>query len=359
MRPSSQPGSPIPVFLKEQYYRPAADGDAGDVLLHRRAADGERPRGLSPRHAHGMVPGGEAIRIGQKTEGSVIRGSAYLDWGAVRLTPPEQFADDPRAQGPKGQPVPASLPPVAANDHYGRARETDSAIVETVDAKRGSHFEKFLFYRGIGNFELPIKLVALGNDRFEVTNSADEASGALLLVRIENDRVRFTRMDPISPRSTIEVDSAGRRVDGRPACRGDGARADCRGAVRKRSPGDGQHLAHQLVRRKRHAAVVPGAGQADRRAACRSRSSPRRTSACAFSSADWKQSRRKIASGWCTRWPAAVRANSPRSEAVKAELVSLGRFAEPAIQFVIGQTSDPTTRGRLEAILAEVRAASR
>ena len=96
----------------------------------------------------------------------------------------------------KEQAVPASLPPVDANNHYGRARETDSAIVETVDAEHGSHFEKFLFYRGLGNFELPMKLTALGNDRFEITNSGDEASGALLLMRIENGLVRFTRIDP-------------------------------------------------------------------------------------------------------------------------------------------------------------------
>ncbi len=122
----------------------------------------------------------------------------------MRLTPPNQFADV-RVRDPKGKAIPASLPPVDAGDHYGRARETDSAIVETVDANRGSHFEKFLFYRGLGNFELPIKLVALGNDRFEISNSADDASGALLLVRIENGRVRFARLEPVAQHSQIEV----------------------------------------------------------------------------------------------------------------------------------------------------------
>src|SRR4051794_3248224 len=140
-----------------------------------------------------------------KADGSIeIIGRAYLDWGAIRLTPPKQFADI-RVQGPKKKAVPAPPPPVDANDHYGRARETDSAIVETVDTQHGSHFEKFLFYRGVGNFELPMKLTALGNDRFEVMNSGDETSGALLLMRIDNGLVRFTRMDPIRARSTVEV----------------------------------------------------------------------------------------------------------------------------------------------------------
>jgi hypothetical protein len=77
--------------------------------------------------------------------------------------------------------------------------------VETLDVNGGSHFEKFLFYRGLGNFDLPIKLVALGNDRFEVTNSADEPSGALLLVRIENGRIRFHVRDSVKPNSAVKL----------------------------------------------------------------------------------------------------------------------------------------------------------
>jgi hypothetical protein len=45
----------------------------------------------------------------------------------------------------------------------------------------------------------------------------------------------------------------------------------------------------------------------------------------------------------------------PTSQAVHAELRSLGRFAEPAVQSVVGQVADPATRGRLEAILSEIR----
>ncbi len=141
---------------------------------------------------------------GVNNDTSAIVGHAYLDWGAVRLTPGSQFANV-RVRAAKGKAIPASLPPVDAGDHYGRARETDSAIVETVDANSGSHFEKFLFYRGLGNFELPIKLAALGNDCFEVSNSGEEASGALLLVRIDNGRVRIARLEPVGRHSQIEV----------------------------------------------------------------------------------------------------------------------------------------------------------
>jgi hypothetical protein len=47
----------------------------------------------------------------------------------------------------------------------------------------------------------------------------------------------------------------------------------------------------------------------------------------------------------------------PRESAdIKAEVASLNRFAEPAFQFLIQQTSDAQILARLKATLAEVRA---
>lgn len=136
------------------------------------------------------------------------KGRAYLDWDEVRLIPTDEFAGI-RVDGPKGQPVPAAPPPVSANDHYGRARQTDSAFVETIDVHGGSHFEKFLFYRGLGDFSLPLKLVTLGHDRFSITNSGDAPTGALFLVRVDRGRIRFVQLDPVSPGSALATELRG------------------------------------------------------------------------------------------------------------------------------------------------------
>ena len=82
---------------------------------------------------------------------------------------------------------------------------------------------------------------------------------------------------------------------------------------------------------------------------------PRRTSVSASLWAVWKRSRRKIANGWCTHSPEAVRVKSRRPRRSRLSLAAPGRFAEPALQFVIGQTSNVPTRSRLEATLAEIR----
>lgn len=282
-----------------------------------------------------------------------ITGPAYLDWGAVRLTPPERFADI-RVRDPKGQAIPASLPPVTAEDHYGRARETDSAIVETVDVNGGSHFEKFLFYRGLGNFELPIKLAALGNDRFEVTNSADDATGALLLVRIERSRFRFTRLEPVQPRAAIQVllPSTESTVDQLHATMV--RELTAAGLYEKeavamvntwRTSWFGENGTRLLY-------LVPGL--------LTEKLLPLTITPAPDEQVRVLVGRLETLTPEDYQRLIDVFANSSRDEesvtrAVKPELNSLGRFAEPALRFVIGQTSDPLARGRLEAVLAEVR----
>ena len=49
----------------------------------------------------------------------------------------------------------------------------------------------------------------------------------------------------------------------------------------------------------------------------------------------------------------------PTPQAIETKLKSLGRFAEPAVQFMIAQTSDVPTRARLETILTGIRTRQR
>jgi hypothetical protein len=250
--------------------------------------------------------------------------------------------------------VPASLPVVADGDHYGRARATDSAIVETVDADRGSHFEKFLFYRGLGNFELPVKLVALGNDRFEVTNSGVDRSGALVLLRIENGVVRFARMDPVGARSSVELalPKAESTVDELAATTvrelvSAGLYAKEAEAMvntwRTSWFGENGTRLLYLVPEKLTEALLPLT--IDPAPDERVRVLVGRLET--LTPEDCRRLTHAFVGSGTGEKPLA---------AAKTELASLGRFAEPALQFVISQTRDVPTRGRLEAMLADIRA---
>jgi len=146
---------------------------------------------------------------------------SFLDWGQVRIIPQELFAKwtKPNAEGKaelmmgdfrhqliglqrpltpterfrlaNSQQVPAAIPTVSGGDHYGAARETDSAVVEFIDQDKVAHFEKFLFYRGIGNFGLPLQFKPLGKDRFTVANYGSEPVGEFFLVQIREGQVRY------------------------------------------------------------------------------------------------------------------------------------------------------------------------
>jgi hypothetical protein len=92
----------------------------------------------------------------------------------------------------------ASLPSEAGKSRYYAARETDASFVRVAADKDKSEYEKFLFYRGVGDFTMPLSVRALGNGEFTVRNSAKEAMAAFLLVRVQNGKVRFKTVAHLS-----------------------------------------------------------------------------------------------------------------------------------------------------------------
>jgi hypothetical protein len=352
MRPSSQPGE-LPVFTKSQFY--ARQRMETPVTYF--YTDVPRTVNVRVDFPKGLLtewyPVVKTYVSHSKATTNPVKGYSYLDWGSVRLTPQKQFADI-RVKGNKGQPIPASLPPVDAKDHYGRARETDSAIVETVDKEHGSHFEKFLFYRGLGNFELPIKLAALGNDRFEITNAGDEASGALLLTHIDNGLARFNKIDPVQAHSTIEVTLSETESTVDQLTEATVHELTSAGLYEKeslamvntwRSNWFGENGTRLLY-------LVPSK-QTDKLLPLKIEPAPDEQVRVlvgrleTITPEDCKELGRKLVG--------AGTIDKPSEVWVKQELKSLGRFAEPAIQFAIDQTHDPKQVGRLKAILTNVR----
>jgi hypothetical protein len=126
-----------------------------------------------------------------------------LDWGKVWLIPQDCLQANVHS-AELGARLNARIlkrlfPAAAPDDHYARARETDSDLVyveRAVDPKhpqapQGGFFEKFLFYRGVGNFELPLRLSTDGDDRFELRNLGPDVIRSLFLVTVDGDELRF------------------------------------------------------------------------------------------------------------------------------------------------------------------------
>ena len=159
---------------------------------------------------------------GQSPAGIPLKDSA-LDWGTVHLIPIEQLTtqvDDPVLAKSMGRFLAKQLVPDATPfPHYVHARDTDSALVnvhfEGKDRDE-DYFEKFLFYRGLGNFQLPLKLEAHGEGDYRLTNGGPEAIRSLFLVSISgknaND-VRFRQYDRIDAGGELTLTEGAQTTD--------------------------------------------------------------------------------------------------------------------------------------------------
>ncbi len=151
-------------------------------------------------------------------------GGSFLDWGNVTLIPESMLRpdleDDELATVIQKNSIWNLLPPADGN-HYGEARATDSALVLTQpDMSEAvfspfygvSHFfEKFLFYRGIGNFPLPFEASFNGINEIEMTNTGTDPIASVFLVIGDGtpESVRFSYLSSLQSSETSQFTLTG------------------------------------------------------------------------------------------------------------------------------------------------------
>lgn len=155
-----------------------------------------------------------------------VRGPSELDWGQVMLIPEAALQpqlNDDALSAMLATHLMRNAPP-ADNDygHYGAARETDSALVAvnlpavaapagtdvfsmTLPSPSGLHVEKFLFYRGVGKFDLPLQAQVESNGRVQVTNTGAEPITSLFLIDVQGPK----QQQRILRASHPSIDAAG------------------------------------------------------------------------------------------------------------------------------------------------------
>jgi hypothetical protein len=120
------------------------------------------------------IPAERAIEL-RKTEGSA-------SWTNVRIRP-RAAADFPRESAPS---------------HYYPARETDAAPVQV-----GSEQERFLFYRGVGDFAPPMSATVAADGRIAVKSPAGPA-GAIVVFDNRGGTVRYHARNVTTSQATID-----------------------------------------------------------------------------------------------------------------------------------------------------------
>jgi hypothetical protein len=88
---------------------------------------------------------------------------------------------------------------------WTRPRQADSALVRTADGAA----EKFLFYRGVGNFTLPVKFTLSDDRTLQIENDSDVAIPAILIFNHPHyDKAGFTLLGPLGAHQTRTVELA-------------------------------------------------------------------------------------------------------------------------------------------------------
>jgi hypothetical protein len=152
------------------------------------------------------------------TEGEPI-GNSSLDWGKVTLIPPSQLApgiEDPVSREQVAGHLAEAAVPRGSNDHhYVQARATDSALVHVrgsaapnsigwpvAQQQQRGYMEKFLFYRGVGRFELPVHAVFDPEARITLRNEGQRPLGSAILIEVDSGAIHARAIGRIGPNET-------------------------------------------------------------------------------------------------------------------------------------------------------------
>lgn len=102
--------------------------------------------------------------------------NGWVRWGKVKIIPQDKMRPE--------------LPREGESNHYYYARETDSAYVRvcpTDDDYKKSEYEKFLFYRGVGNFALPLEITTKTGGRYTIKNPTKQNIGHVFVITVKKD----------------------------------------------------------------------------------------------------------------------------------------------------------------------------
>jgi hypothetical protein len=127
-----------------------------------------------------------------------ILGNALIDWGPLTVIPMSELNDSRLV----------NLLDASQYPHYALARETDSAIVRpSSNAENPIPFadEKFLFYRGVGNFEMPIRIEADEEGNWVIHNSHTRPIESIFLLDVNDGSTSLAKLDHVASLSSVKM----------------------------------------------------------------------------------------------------------------------------------------------------------
>lgn len=126
---------------------------------------------------------------------------AYLkDWGVRHVQPDSSISWDSIRLEPSGS---AEPPREDRANHYYAARQTSSTPLR-IKTQAGDQSEKFLFYRGVASFSVPVSARLASEGKIIAENLSKHEIPALLLFERRGDKLGFRIADASSAHSTLD-----------------------------------------------------------------------------------------------------------------------------------------------------------
>lgn len=120
-----------------------------------------------------------------------------INWGTIKLLPDAK----------------PNFPREAADSHYYPARETDAVPVQICNHdKTKIETEKFLFYRGIGNFDLSLT-VKIGGENLTLANRETDEIRNLIIFENRGGKINFGFVEKLSGEMIIERPAANKTLE--------------------------------------------------------------------------------------------------------------------------------------------------
>ncbi len=113
-------------------------------------------------------------------------GNTSISWSNVLLNPKSEICYEQEAK----------------ESHYYPARETD-AIPLAVQGEKKIEYEKFLFYRGVGNFDLPLA-AELKDKRVRINTAVPAQLGTIFLFENQQGKIGFQAIKLSSAETVVE-----------------------------------------------------------------------------------------------------------------------------------------------------------
>ena len=166
-------------------------------------SDREQTVDLAVKFPSGMITewfpeanqiGPSALKTNLIADASAERGQtteSLIRWSNLKLMP----AQDQVARA-------ISLPIDTTGTHYFAARETDADVVRASAISTnntGAEFEKFLFYRGVGNFATPLRVSMPDEGMVILTNTGKETLSHLFILGVKSKAGNFVYVPQLLP----------------------------------------------------------------------------------------------------------------------------------------------------------------